>query len=64
MGNLFVRYLIFAGIISTVMWILINNSEFYKDVHNAFVIYGILIFGVSIIMYQYYKTNYNKYQAQ
>ena len=63
-GNLFVRYLVFAGIISTVMWILINNSEFYKDIHNAFFIYGILISGVSIIMYQYYKTNYKKYQSQ
>ena len=52
LGNLFVRYLVFAVIISTVIWILINNSEFYKDIHNPFVIYGILIFGISIIMYQ------------
>ena len=63
-GNIFVRYLVFAGFVSTIMWLLINNSEFYKDIHNAFVIYGILLFGTLIIMYQYYKTNYNKYQGQ
>ena len=62
-GNIWVRFLVFGGIISTVMWILINNSEFYKDIHIAFVIYGILIFGTVIIMYNYYKINYKKYQG-
>jgi hypothetical protein len=63
-GNIFVRYLVFAGIISTVMWLLINNSEVYRAIHNHLVIYGILISGTLIILYNYYKTNYNKYQAQ
>ena len=63
-GNIFVRYLVFAGIVSTVMWLLINNSEAYRAIHNHFVIYGILISGTFIILYNYYKTNYNKYQAQ
>ena len=59
-GNLFVRYLVYAGIISTVMWILINNSEFYKDIHNHLVIYGVLTAGILIIVYQDFKTKYNK----
>ena len=63
-GNIFVRYLVFAGIVSTVMWLLINNSEAYRAIHNHLVIYGILISGTFIILYNYYKTNYNKYQAQ
>jgi len=63
-GNIFVRYLVFAGIISTVMWLLINNSEVYRAIHNHLVIYGILISGTFIILYNHYKTNYNKYQAQ
>ena len=63
-GNIFVRYLVFAGFVSTIMWLLINNSELYKDIHNAFVIYGILISGTSLIVYNYYKANYNKYQIQ
>jgi len=28
-GNIFTRNLVFARIFSTVMWLLINNSEFY-----------------------------------
>jgi len=63
-GNIFVRYLGFAGIVSTVMWLLINNSEAYRVIHNHLVIYGILISGTFIILYNYYKTNYNKYQTQ
>jgi hypothetical protein len=63
-GNIFVRYLVFAGIVSTVMWLLINNSEYYREIHNHLVIYGILISGTFIILYNYYRTNYNKYQEQ
>jgi len=63
-GNIFVRYLVFAGIVSTVMWLLINNSEYYREIHNHLVIYGILISGTYIILYNYYRTNYNKYQEQ
>lgn len=63
-GNIFVRYLVFAGIVSTLMWLLINNSEAYRVIHNHLVIYGILISGTFIILYNYYKTNYNKYQTQ
>ena len=61
-GNILVRLGIFSGVISTIMWVLINNSEFYKDIHNHLVIYGILSFGMFIIVYQDFKTNYNKYQ--
>ena len=63
-GNIFVRYMVFAGTVSTVMWLLINNSETYRAIHNHLVIYGILISVTLIILYNYYKTNYNKYQAQ
>ena len=61
-GNILVRYLVFAGFVSTIMWLMINNSEFYRDIHNHFVIYGILISGTYIILYNYYKINYKKYQ--
>ena len=61
-GNIFTRYLVFAGIVSTVMWLLINNSEFYREIHNHLVIYGILICGTFIILYHYYKTNFKRYQ--
>jgi len=62
LGNILVRYLVFAGLVSTIMWLLINNSEFYRDIHNHLVVYGILISGTFMIMYNYYKTNYKRYQ--
>jgi len=61
LANILVRYLIFAGLVSTIMWILINNSEFYRSIHNYLVIYGILFSGTFVIMYNYYKSNYKKY---
>jgi len=61
LGNILARYLIFAGLVSTIMWLLINNSEFYRSIHNHLVIYGILFSGTFIIMYNYYKTNYKRY---
>jgi len=63
-GNILVRFGIFSGVVSTIMWVLINNSEFYKDIHNHLVIYGVLTTGTLIIVYQDFKTKYNKYQAQ
>ena len=61
-GNIFVRFLVYAGVISTTMWLLINNSELYKDFHNPYFIYSILIVGIVIIMFFYYKKHYIKYK--
>ena len=61
LGNIFVRFLVFAGLVSTIMWLLINNSELYRGIHNHLVIYVILFSGTFVIMYNYYKSNYKKY---
>ncbi|MFN0204432.1 MAG: hypothetical protein ACKVTZ_23135 [Bacteroidia bacterium] len=56
--------LAYAGVISTLMWIGINYTTFYKQYHNAYAIYGLLIlgvFGISIYksweLYQVYDKD-------
>jgi Kef-type K+ transport system membrane component KefB len=64
MGVVLTRCLVFAGIISTFMWILIHNSEYYKSVHTAPLVYTILIGGCFGIIYQWNKVEYKSYLLQ
>ena len=43
-GHLLTKCLVYAGITSTIMWLLINNSNYYKTIHSAPLIYSILFF--------------------
>ncbi len=61
MGVVLTRCLVFAGIISTTMWILIHNSEYYRSVHTAALVYTILIAGCIGIIYSWNKSEYNLY---
>jgi len=61
MGVILTRCLVFAGIVSTLMWILIHNSEYYRSIHSAPLIYTILIGGCFGIIYQWNKLEYNSY---
>jgi hypothetical protein len=61
MGVILTRCLVFAGIVSTTMWIFIHNSEYYRSVHSAPIVYSILIAGCLGIVYQWNKTEYKLY---
>jgi hypothetical protein len=61
MGHTLSRCLVFAGIVSTVMWLLINYTEFYKSIHSVQLIYSILIIGCTAIIYSWNKTMYRQY---
>jgi len=61
MGIIFTKCLVFAGVVSTMMWLLINNTEFYKNIHSAPLIYLILITGCFYIYYRWYTKLYSKY---
>ena len=61
MGHLLTKCLVYAGIVSTIMWLLINNSNYYKTIHSAPLIYSILIFGCVVIAYIWNKTLYRQY---
>lgn len=61
MGHNMTSALAFAGLVSTVMWLLINNSEFYKHIHSVALIYSILIIGCLAIIYNWNKKMYKGY---
>lgn len=63
MGHNLTRGLSFAGVVSTIMWLLINNSDYYKTIHSATLIYSILIIGCLAIIYIRNKTMFRKYLA-
>ena len=62
MGSLASRFLVYFGIISTIMWLLINHTDFYKTVHNHKFIYLILIAGMFVIGYNWNRSLYLKYK--
>ena len=60
-GHVLSKGLVFAGVVSSIMWLLINNTEFYKSIHSAALIYTILICGTLIIVYRWNKKLYKQY---
>jgi Kef-type K+ transport system membrane component KefB len=63
MGHNLTQGLVFAGLVSTIMWLLINNSDYYQTIHSATLIYSILIIGCLAIIYNWNKTMFRKYLA-
>jgi hypothetical protein len=61
MGEVLTKCLAFAGLVSTLMWILIHNSEYYRSIHSAPIIYTILIVGCFAIIYRWNKSEYQRY---
>jgi hypothetical protein len=61
LGHVLSKGLVFAGAVSTIMWLLINNTEFYKSIHSAAMIYVILIVGTLMIAYDWNRKLYKQY---
>lgn len=61
MGELLAPCLTFAGVVSTMMWLLIFNSDWYRSVHQAALIYAILGIGCGFITYLQYTKYYHQY---
>lgn len=64
MGNVLSRSFVFAGIVSTIMWLLINYTDFYKPYHNAPFIYSLLAIGSIGLSIQWMYNEYKKYRLQ
>jgi len=64
MGHVLTRCLVYAGIVSTIMWWLINNSEYYRSIHSAAFIYAILMLGSVVIAYTWNKALYKQYLVE
>lgn len=61
MGHNMTQCIVYAGFVSTIMWLLINNTEFYKNIHSPKLIYSILIIGCFGIIYNWNRRMYSKY---
>ncbi len=61
-GKLVAPCLMIAGIISTVMWLLIKHTEYYKFYHNHYLIYFILVSSCLAWTYRWHKTQYALYR--
>ncbi len=61
MGHFMPGCLVYAGFVSTAMWILINNTDFYQSIHSPMLVYSILIIGTIYICYLKNKSFYYKY---
>ena len=64
MGQLLTPSLAFAGIVSTLMWLLLNYTTTYPQYHRAWIIYGILIIGSLLITLRWNWRAYRAYQSQ
>ena len=61
MGNLMSRCLVFVGVVTTFMWLLINYVPYYKNIHSATIIYVIVIIGSVFICYNWFLKLYKDY---
>ncbi|NNE28628.1 MAG: hypothetical protein HKN16_03280 [Saprospiraceae bacterium] len=65
MGIFMTRCLVFAGIVSTIMWLLIKYTESYLEhFHSARLIYVILIVGGILVMWAGHRQLFRQYQNQ
>ena len=64
MGEVLTKCLAFAGLVSTLMWLLIHNSEYYRSFHSAPMVYTILIGGCFAVIYRWNKFEYKHYLIQ
>jgi Kef-type K+ transport system membrane component KefB len=60
-GHVMTNCLVYAGMVSTVMWLLINNSNYYKEYHSVAMIYSLLVLGCIVIIYRWFRSMYRYY---
>ena len=63
MGRILTILLIYAGFVSTIMWLLINNTNYYKTIHSVALVRTILIGGCFLIIYLWRRSLYKQYLA-
>ncbi len=61
LGHTLTIAMVYVGIVSTAMWLLINYTEFYKDYHSARVVYGIIVVGILLSTYIWHRRMYRQY---
>lgn len=61
MGETLVPCVTYAGVVSTLMWLLINYVPAYKSFHSAPFIYSVLIAGCALLMLAWNRRMYAVY---
>lgn len=61
-GHTLTICLVYAGVVSTIMWLLINYTDYYKTIHSAPLIYSILVLGCIIIIFKWFQAMYKEYR--
>lgn len=64
MGQILTKCLVFAGFVSSLMWLFINHTDFYKKIHSASTIYSLLVMGCFVIIYLWNKQLYEEYKSR
>jgi len=63
LGAILAPCLVYAGILSTTMWLMIQHWPPYKDMHNPWLIYTLLVGGCVIIVYRFHRKSFQLYLA-
>ncbi|MFM1947383.1 MAG: hypothetical protein RL207_1666 [Bacteroidota bacterium] len=63
MGQLMAPCLAYAGVVSSIMWLLIFNSSYYRSIHQAALIYLLLISGCLFIVVRIFKKQFLCYRG-
>ena len=62
-GPILAWSLFWAGMVTTAMWLLINNTKwYYPDYHNPLVIYLIMLAGVLLVSTLHFTNLYRQYK--
>lgn len=62
MGHFLAPALAFAGVISTLMWLGINYTDFYREMHSTYLIYSIIVAGTLVIGWAWHRKLYREYK--
>jgi len=63
MGAVLTRGLVFAGFVSTLMWMLINYTTWYAPYHSVTLIYSLLIGGTGLLVLQWNWKQFQSYKS-
>ena len=63
-GHALTICLVYLGVVSTIMWLLINHTKYYQNFHSVKLIYTIIVVGCFGLIFGWFKVMYRKYLMQ
>lgn len=63
-GSILAWGLVWAGAVTTAMWLLIRHTDwYYPNYHYPVLVYLLILLGMLMVILAYFKSLYSKYQA-